>query len=80
MLQGDLEPRRRDGADPRRRASTSCRPAAPGRDPSWLLKDQRIGQLLTRYRQIFDLIIIDTPPVLPVPDALTMGRWTDGAV
>jgi len=52
----------------------------PGRDPSWLLKGQRIGQILTRYRQLFDLIIIDTPPVLPVPDALTLGRWTDGAV
>jgi Mrp family chromosome partitioning ATPase len=52
----------------------------PGRDPSWLLKNQRVGQLLAKYRQSFDLIVIDTPPVLPVPDALTIGRWTDGAV
>ena len=51
-----------------------------GRDPSWLLKNQRIGEILTRYRQVFDLVLIDTPPVLPVPDALTIGRWVDGAV
>jgi polysaccharide biosynthesis transport protein len=51
-----------------------------GRDPSWLLKGQKIGQLMTRYRQMFDMIIIDTPPILPVPDALTIGRWADGAV
>ena len=25
-------------------------------------------------------MIIDTPPVLPVADALIMGRWADGAV
>ena len=29
---------------------------------------------------MFDLVIIDTPPVLPVPDALSLGRWVDGAV
>ena len=25
-------------------------------------------------------MIIDSPPVLPVPDALILGRWADGAV
>ena len=25
-------------------------------------------------------MIIDAPPVLAVPDALLLGRWTDGAV
>jgi polysaccharide biosynthesis transport protein len=29
---------------------------------------------------MFDLVIIDTPPVLPVADALSLGRWVDGAV
>jgi len=50
------------------------------RDPSWLLKGDQVGRLLGRFRQLFDMVIIDTPPVLPVPDALTLGRWSDGAV
>jgi Mrp family chromosome partitioning ATPase len=25
-------------------------------------------------------VIVDAPPILPVPDALTIGRWVDGAV
>ena len=36
--------------------------------------------MLARYRQIFDIVIIDSSPVLPVPDALSLGRWTDGAI
>ena len=35
---------------------------------------------MSQLRQLYDLIIIDSPPVLPVPDALILGRWTDGAV
>lgn len=52
----------------------------PGQHPGWLFREQRVGQILERYRQMFDLVIIDTPPVLPVPDALSLGRWVDGAV
>ena len=36
--------------------------------------------MMGQLRQLYDLIIIDSPPVLPVPDALILGRWTDGAV
>jgi capsular exopolysaccharide synthesis family protein len=52
----------------------------PGRDPSRVLKSARLAELLGRLRQTYDLVIIDTPPVLPVADALIVGRWTDGAV
>jgi receptor protein-tyrosine kinase len=52
----------------------------PRVDPSRLLQDQRLGNLLAQARESFDMIIVDAPPVLPVPDALTIGRWTDGAV
>ena len=50
------------------------------RDTSRLLQGPKFGQLMSQLRQLYDLIIIDSPPVLPVPDALIMGRWTDGAV
>jgi len=52
----------------------------PRTDPSRLLQGEALGRLLAQSRESFDMIIIDAPPVLPVPDALTMGRWTDGAV
>lgn len=52
----------------------------PRMEPSRLLASDRLGKLLARARESFDMIIIDAPPVLPVPDALTIGRLTDGAV
>jgi capsular exopolysaccharide synthesis family protein len=52
----------------------------PRVDPSRLLQGDQFGKLLAQARESFDMIIVDAPPVLPVPDALTIGRWTDGAV
>ncbi len=52
----------------------------PGIDPTRVLKSTRLAELIGQFRQMYDLIIIDTPPVLPVADALIMGRWADGAV
>ncbi len=52
----------------------------PGRDPSRVMKSDRLSDLIGRLRHSYDLVIIDTPPVLPVADALILGRWTDGAV
>lgn len=51
-----------------------------GHDPSRLLQGERLGQLIARFREAFDIVIIDAPPVLAVPDALLLGRWADGAV
>lgn len=51
-----------------------------GRDPSRLLHGERLGQLMAQLRETFDMVIIDAPPVLAVPDALLLGRWVDGAV
>jgi polysaccharide biosynthesis transport protein len=49
-------------------------------DPSRALQNRKLGVVITQFRQIYDLVIIDSPPVLPVPDALILGRWADGAV
>jgi capsular exopolysaccharide synthesis family protein len=51
-----------------------------GHDPSRLLQGETLGTLVARFRETFDIVIIDAPPVLAVPDALLLGRWTDGAV
>ena len=49
-------------------------------DPSRGLQNRKLGLVITQFRQLYDLVIIDSPPVLPVPDALILGRWADGAV
>ena len=53
---------------------------SPAGDPSRLLQGERLGTLIARFRETFDVVIIDAPPVLAVPDALILGRWVDGAV
>ena len=52
----------------------------PKVDPSRLLHGDRLAKLLHQARENFDIVIVDAPPVLPVPDALTIGKWTDGAI
>jgi succinoglycan biosynthesis transport protein ExoP len=52
----------------------------PGHDPSRLLQGEQLSQLLGQVRQAFDFVIMDAPPVLLVPDALTIGRCCDGAL
>jgi polysaccharide biosynthesis transport protein len=49
-------------------------------DTSRVFQGSELGSLMAKLRQKYDLIIIDSPPVLPVPDALILGRWADGAV
>jgi capsular exopolysaccharide synthesis family protein len=53
---------------------------SPRVDPSRLLHDGRLSRLLASARESFDIVIVDAPPVLPVPDALSIGRWVDAAV
>jgi polysaccharide biosynthesis transport protein len=52
----------------------------PIQDTNRVFQGPQLGILITQLRQLYDLIIIDSPPVLPVPDALILGRWADGAV
>ncbi len=52
----------------------------PEANPAGVLLGQKIGPLLARVRRSYEIVLIDSPPVLPVPDALTLGRFVDGAV
>ncbi|MFN6758648.1 CpsD/CapB family tyrosine-protein kinase [Enterococcus hirae] len=49
-------------------------------NPSELLSSLRMGQILEELRQLFDVIIFDTPPVVPVTDAQIMSSKADGTL
>jgi polysaccharide biosynthesis transport protein len=56
-------------------------PAGPNSpNPSALLSSDRMTEFLDLARKNFDFVIIDTPPVIPVADALILAPQTDGVV
>jgi succinoglycan biosynthesis transport protein ExoP len=52
---------------------------APG-DPSRILEGSKLGKVFKQLREQYEIVIVDTAPVLPVPDALLLGRWVQGIV
>lgn len=52
----------------------------PGLDPGVLFNSPRLSELLADVRGRFDVILIDSPPVIPVADAAAIGKWVDGAL
>ncbi|KIG07724.1 polysaccharide biosynthesis tyrosine autokinase [Caballeronia concitans] len=42
--------------------------------PSELLASDRLGEVLEQLKQLYDLVIVDTPPVLAVTDATVIGK------
>ncbi len=49
-------------------------------NPTEVLATPRSGQLLEWLAQQADIVLLDTPPVLPVADTLVIGRLAAGAV
>lgn len=49
-------------------------PAAPYE----VLKSPRVGELLEAARRQYDYIVLDTPPLVSVPDCRVIGKWVDG--
>jgi capsular exopolysaccharide synthesis family protein len=48
--------------------------------PTELLGSRKMEELIERWRQKFDHIVFDTPPVLSVTDAVVLSRVADGVV
>jgi protein-tyrosine kinase len=46
--------------------------------PYELLNSSRLEMLLTEARSRYDWILVDTPPLVAVPDGRLIGRWVDG--
>lgn len=53
-------------------------PAAP--NPAELLEQKLLTDLLTEFREKYDYIIVDTPPIGTVIDAAIVAKECDGAV
>ena len=53
-------------------------PYAP--NPTEMLGDELFGQLLKAAKQVFQYVIIDTPPLGIVVDAAVIGQYCDGAI
>nr|WP_231126880.1 polysaccharide biosynthesis tyrosine autokinase [Motilibacter aurantiacus] len=49
-------------------------------NPSELLGSLRMLDLIHELKGAYDLVVFDTPPVLPVTDATVLGRALDGVV
>jgi capsular exopolysaccharide synthesis family protein len=49
-------------------------------NPSELLGSAAMARLLKKLRDRFDMVIIDTPPLLPVTDAAVLATQVDGVV
>src|SRR4030042_1313919 len=53
-------------------------PTSP--NPIELLSSYRLGELIRNLCQNYDFILIDTPPVLGISDALIVSQHTDGVI
>jgi succinoglycan biosynthesis transport protein ExoP len=49
-------------------------------DPSDLLPGPRLGELFSRLRQDYEVVIVDSAPVLQVSDGRVLGRHADAAI
>ena len=49
-------------------------------NPSELLGSKAMAQVLTQLAAKYDVVLIDTPPLLPVTDAAILARLTSGAL
>ena len=49
-------------------------------NPSELLEEPALEELISYLREQYDYIIIDTPPIANVVDAAIAAKWCDGAV
>lgn len=50
------------------------------RSPYEMLNSPRFGKLLTQACERYDYLILDSPPVIPVPDCRLIADWVDGFV
>jgi capsular exopolysaccharide synthesis family protein len=58
----------------------SVLPAGVGSRVYELLNSSRLESVLTDARRSFDFVVIDTPPLVPLPDCRVIAQWVDGFI
>jgi succinoglycan biosynthesis transport protein ExoP len=48
--------------------------------PDALLGSARFGEVLDKWRSEYDIVVLDSPPLLPVADALLIARYADATL
>jgi Mrp family chromosome partitioning ATPase len=43
-----------------------------------LIESQKLRDIVNKLKEMYDMVIIDTPPVIAVNDATVVGRIADG--
>lgn len=51
---------------------------APTPKPYEILQSPRLGDLMGEAHRRYDYVVVDTAPLLPVPDTRLIGKWIDG--
>lgn len=51
-----------------------------GENPSKLLQENRVRAVFDKMKNDYDIVILDTPPVVPVSDPLQFAHIADGAI
>lgn len=49
-------------------------------NPCEILNSEAFAKLIEFLKEKFDFVIVDTPPILAVPDSLTVSQYVDGLV
>ncbi|MCR4584352.1 MAG: CpsD/CapB family tyrosine-protein kinase [Lachnospiraceae bacterium] len=49
-------------------------------NPTELLETELMKEMLEKLREEYDYIIVDTPPLASMSDALIVGKWCDGSI
>ncbi len=70
-----------DVTQPWRDTSLTILPSGPvPPNPSELLGSPAMSELLTKLRSSYDVVLLDTPPLLPVTDAAILTKMVGGAL
>jgi capsular exopolysaccharide synthesis family protein len=48
--------------------------------PYEILESPRLGDLLAEARRCYDFVVLDTAPLVPLPDSRLIGQWIDGFI